>query len=53
MVFFLFYYNLIDSKKLTAEKRESLLGSIDQVDSIGYVIRILTPKEICANMLQA
>lgn len=43
----------IDSKKLTAVQRDNLLGSIDGQESIGYVIRTLTPKEICANMLQA
>ncbi|KAK8821600.1 hypothetical protein WA556_002049 [Blastocystis sp. ATCC 50177/Nand II] len=41
-----------DSKQLTAEKREHLLGDIQAADSIGYVIRTLSPKEISANMLQ-
>lgn len=42
----------VDSKQLTAEKREHLLGDIQAADSIGYVIRTLSPKEISANMLQ-
>ena len=43
---------LLDSKKLTPEKRETLLHTIDSNDSIGYVIRTLSAKEISANMLQ-
>lgn len=45
-------FHCIDSKQLTAEKREHLLGDIQAADSIGYVIRTLSPKEISANMLQ-
>ena len=41
-----------DSKQLSAVQRTHLLGSIDAKDSIGYVIRTLSPKEISANMLQ-
>lgn len=45
-------FDRIDSKQLTSGERENLLSSIDKHDSIGYVIRILSPKEISANMLQ-
>ena len=50
---FCFITSSLDSKQLTASQRDNLLGSIDEQESIGYVIRILTPKEICANMLQS
>ncbi|KAK8792759.1 hypothetical protein WA158_004923 [Blastocystis sp. Blastoise] len=41
-----------DSKALTAEKREELKTIIDSSMDIGYVLRVLSPEEISANMLQ-
>ena len=52
MVRFVAVSGVIDSKQLTPVQRDHLLGSINAKDSIGYLIRTLSPKEISANMLQ-
>lgn len=52
MVFLRKYNVFIDSKALKPEKREELFESLKENEKIGYVLRIISPEEISANMLR-